>query len=137
EILTLDVKALEYRPRQKAKFPSLDAAKNIEKLDERLRTLVYAKDRAGEYLWRTLSETLIYAANRIPEIADNILEVDNAMKWGFAHELGVFETWDAIGVEKSVNRLREESRQVPASVEQMLAAGHKSFYKSEQGTRSY
>jgi 3-hydroxyacyl-CoA dehydrogenase len=137
EILTLDTATLEYRPKQKAKFASLDAAKNIEKLDERLRALVYAKDRAGEFLWRTISETLIYSANRIPEIADNIVEVDNAMKWGFAHELGVFETWDAIGVEKSLSRMREEGRAIPANVEQMLAAGHKSFYRSEQGTRYY
>ncbi|HZN11534.1 MAG TPA: 3-hydroxyacyl-CoA dehydrogenase family protein, partial [Blastocatellia bacterium] len=110
EILTLDLETLEYRPRQKPKFASLDAAKGIEDLGERLRTLVYAKDRAGEYLWRTISETLVYAADRIPEIAESIVEVDNAMKWGFAHELGVFETWDAIGVEKSVARLREEGR---------------------------
>jgi len=137
EILTLDTQTLEYRPRQKAKFASLDAAKNIERLDERLRALVYAKDRAGEYLWRTLSETLIYTANRIPEIADNIVEIDNAMKWGFAHELGIFETWDAIGVEKSVSRLREEGRQISVGIERMLAAGHTSFYKSEKGTRYY
>jgi 3-hydroxyacyl-CoA dehydrogenase len=137
EILTLDLGTLEYRPRQKPMFASLEAAKNIERLDERLRALVYAKDRAGEFLWRTLSETLIYAANRVPEIADNIVEVDNAMKWGFAHELGVFETWDVIGVEKSVARLREEGRPVPANVERMLEAGHQSFYKSEKGTRYF
>jgi len=137
EILTLDTSTLEYRPKQKAKFASLDAAKNIEKLDERLRALVNAKDRAGDFLWRTISEALIYTANRIPEIADNIVEIDNAMKWGFAHELGVFETWDAIGVKKSVERMREEGRQIPANVERMLAAGHQSFYKSEQGTRYY
>ena len=102
EILTLDLSSLEYRPRMKPKFASVEAARNIEDLGERLSSLVYAKDRAGEFLWRTISETLIYAANRIPEIADSIVEIDNAMKWGFAHELGVFETWDAIGVEKSV-----------------------------------
>ena len=84
-----------------------------------------------------MSETFIYAANRIPEIADSIVEIDNAMKWGFAHELGVFETWDAIGVEKSVARMREEGRAVPANVEKMLAAGRTSFYKSENGARSY
>jgi 3-hydroxyacyl-CoA dehydrogenase len=137
EILTLDPQQLEYRPRQKARFASLDAAKGIDQLEQRLRALIYAPDRAGEFLWRTTSETLIYAANRIPEIADNIVEVDNAMKWGFAHELGVFEMWDAIGVEKSVKRLREEGRQIPDNVARMLAAGHTSFYKSERGTRSY
>ena len=137
EILTLDLNTFEYRPRMKPKFASLEAARNIDDLTERLRTLVYAKDRAGEYLWRTVSDTLIYAANRIPEIADSIVEVDNAMKWGFAHELGVFETWDALGVEKSVSRMREEGRQVPQNVEKMLAQGATSFYKNENGVRHY
>jgi 3-hydroxyacyl-CoA dehydrogenase len=136
-IQTLDLNTLEYRERQKPKFASLDAAKQIENLPDRLKTLVYAKDRAGEFLWRTTSETLIYSARRIPEIADDIVEVDNAMKWGFAHELGVFETWDAIGVEESVARMREEGQAIPANVEKMLAAGHKSFYKVDDGVRFY
>ena len=136
-IQTLDLNTFEYRERQKPKFASLDAAKQIEQLEERLRTLVYAKDRAGEFLWRTVSESLIYAANRIPEIADDIVEVDHAMKWGFAHELGVFETWDAIGVETSVARLKEEGRRIPANVEKMLAGGAKSFYRTEDSVRHY
>jgi 3-hydroxyacyl-CoA dehydrogenase len=137
DIQTLDLNTFEYRERQKPKFASLDAAKQVDKLPDRLKTLVYAKDRAGEFLWRTTSESLIYSANRIPEIADNIVEVDNAMKWGFAHELGVFETWDAIGVEESVARMREEGRAIPGNVAKMLAAGHKSFYKIEDGARYY
>lgn len=137
EILTLDLATFEYRPRQKPKFASVEAAKNIESLPERLRALVYADDRAGQFLWRTISEALIYAANRIPEIADTVVEVDNAMKWGFAHELGAFETWDAIGVEKSVEKMRSEGRAVPANVESMLASGAKSFYRSENGLRQY
>lgn len=137
DILTLDTTSFEYRPQQKAKFASLDAAKQNENLSERLASLVYAADKAGEFLWRTMSETGIYAANRIPEIADNIVEIDNAMKWGFAHEMGVFEKWDAIGVEKSVARMREEGRAIPANVEKMLAAGAKSFYKSENGQKQY
>lgn len=137
DIQTLDLNTFEYRERQKSKFASLDAAKQIDKLPDRLKTLVYAKDRAGEFLWRTTSESLIYSANRIPEIADNIVEVDNAMKWGFAHELGVFETWDAIGVEESVARMREEGRTIPGNVAKMLAAGHKSFYKVDDGARYY
>ncbi|MEP7271123.1 MAG: 3-hydroxyacyl-CoA dehydrogenase NAD-binding domain-containing protein [Acidobacteriota bacterium] len=137
EILTLDLTALEYRPRQKPKFASVDAVKNIDNLEERLRALVYAKDRAGDFLWRTMSESLVYAANRIPEISDSIVEIDNALKWGFAHELGVFETWDVIGLEKSVARLREEGRAVPANVEKMISAGVTTFYKTENGKRHY
>jgi 3-hydroxyacyl-CoA dehydrogenase len=137
EILTLDTGTFEYRERQKPRFASLEAAKQMDKLEDRLKSLIYAKDRAGEFLWRTSSETMIYAANRIPEIADNIVEIDNAMKWGFAHELGVFETWDAIGVEQSVARMREEGRAIPANVEKMLGAGAKSFYKTENGARHF
>ncbi len=137
DIVTLDTTTFEYRPQQKTQFASLGAAKQIESLPERLRSLVYAEDKAGEFLWRTMSEAACYAANRIPEIADNIVEIDNAMKWGFAHEMGPFEKWDAIGVEKSVARLKEEGRAIPANVEKMLAAGAKSFYKTENGERQY
>lgn len=137
DIVTLNTTTFEYRPQQKAQFASLGAAKQIESLPERLRALVYAEDKAGEFLWRTMSEAGSYAANRIPEIADNIVEIDNAMKWGFAHEMGPFEKWDAIGVEKSVARLKEEGRPVPANVEKMLATGSKSFYKMENGQRQY
>ncbi|MGH9936692.1 MAG: enoyl-CoA hydratase-related protein, partial [Blastocatellia bacterium] len=137
DIQTLDLATFEYRERQKPKFASLETAKNMDKLEDRLKALIYAKDRAGEFLWRTTSEAMIYAANRIPEIADDIVEVDNAMKWGFAHELGVFETWDVIGVEQSVARMREEERAIPANVEKMLGAGATSFYKTENGARLY
>ncbi|MEJ7711376.1 MAG: 3-hydroxyacyl-CoA dehydrogenase family protein [Pyrinomonadaceae bacterium] len=116
EIWTLDVASLEYRPAEKVKLPALDAAKNIETTPERLKALVWGKDRAGAFLWKTLSRTLLYAANRIPEIADSVVEVDRAMRWGFNWELGVFETWDAIGVERSIARLREEGASVPANV---------------------
>jgi 3-hydroxyacyl-CoA dehydrogenase len=137
DILTLDFNTFEYREKQRAKFASLDAAKGMDKLEDRLKALVYAKDRAGEFLWETVSAVMVYAANRIPEIADNVVEIDNAMKWGFAQELGIFEKWDAIGVEKSVAKMREEGRAIPANVEQMLAAGHKNFYKIENGVRRY
>ena len=78
-----------------------------------------------------------YTAELIPEIADNIVEIDNAMRWGFAREVGIFDAWDAIGVEKSVNKMKEENRKVPAWVEQMLAAGRKSFYEIKNGEMTY
>ncbi|MFN7928510.1 MAG: enoyl-CoA hydratase/isomerase family protein [Blastocatellia bacterium] len=135
--MTLDFATLEYRPQQKANFPSVGAAKQIEDLGARLKTLTYAKDRAGEYIWHTFADAAIYAANRIPEIADNIVEIDNAMRWGFAHEMGIFEKWDAIGVEKSVAKMREEGRAIPTNVEAMLAAGNTSFYKVENGVKQF
>src|SRR3989440_7974235 len=129
EIWTLDVASLEYRPSQKVKLPALDMAKNIEATPERIRTLVWSKDRTGAFLWKTMTRTMRYAANRIPEIADTVLEIDRAMRWGFNWELGVFETWDSIGVEKSVARMNEEGQPIPANVQRLLDAGAKSFYK--------
>jgi 3-hydroxyacyl-CoA dehydrogenase len=137
EIWTLDTASLEYKPAQKVRLPALDMAKNIEATPERIKTLVWGKDRVGAFLWKTMSRTFRYAANRIPEIADTVVEVDRAMKWGFNWELGVFETWDATGVEKVVARMKEEGQTVPANVEQMLDAGATSFYKTEHGQKSY
>jgi 3-hydroxyacyl-CoA dehydrogenase len=137
EIWTLDHASLEYRPAQKVKLPALDMAKNIEETQARIKTLVWGKDRVGAFLWKTMSRTFRYAINRIPEIADTVVEVDRAMKWGFNWELGVFETWDAIGVEKSVARMREEGHSVPDKVEKMLDAGATSFYKNENGQKFY
>lgn len=137
EIWTLDTTTLDYRPSEKVKLPSLEAAKNVDDAAERIKLLTWGKDRAGAFLWKTLSTTLNYAAKRIPEIADNVVEVDRAMRWGFGWELGPFEVWDAIGVEKSVSRMKEEGVSVPENVEQMIAAGATSFYKKENGQQSY
>lgn len=137
DIWTLDVASLEYRPQQKAKLPALDAAKNIEDTRARVKSLVWGKERAGAFLWKTMSRVFAYAANRIPEIADTVVEVDRAMKWGFGWELGVFEAWDAVGVEKSVERMKEEGRAVPSNVQRMLDAGATSFYKTEGGREFY
>src|SRR6476659_3783734 len=137
EIWTLDTATLDYRPSEKVKLPTLDMAKNIEDLPERIKTLTWGKDRVGAFLWKTLSKTLTYAAKRIPEIADNVVDVDRAMRWGFGWELGPFEVWDVIGVEKSVSRMKEEGMSVPANVEQMIASGATSFYKKESGQHFY
>ncbi|HZY31105.1 MAG TPA: 3-hydroxyacyl-CoA dehydrogenase family protein, partial [Candidatus Methylomirabilis sp.] len=96
DILALDYKTMEYRPQRKVSFPSLDATQGIEEHSERLRTLVYADDRAGRFVWQALRDTMLYAAERVPEIADDIVSVDRAMRWGFGWELGPFEIWDAL-----------------------------------------
>lgn len=136
-ILELDLNTFEYKPQDKTKFPSLDSAKQIEDLPKRIKTLVWGEDRVGQFLWKTSSRISRYAANRIPEIADTIVEIDNALKWGFGWEIGVFEAWDAIGVRESVERMREEGQTIPANVEKMLASGAETFYKNENGDRSY
>jgi 3-hydroxyacyl-CoA dehydrogenase len=137
EIWTLDTATLDYRAAQKVKLPSLDVAKNIEDTRERLKTVVWSKDRVGAFLWKTISRTLSYTAERIPEIADTVVEVDRAMRWGFNWELGPFEVWVAIGVEKSIAKLKEEGHAVPANVQAMLDSGAKTFYKQENGQSFY
>jgi len=131
EILDLDLETFEYKPQAKTKFPSLEAAKGIDGLSKRIKTLVWGNDRVGEFLWKTSSRLSRYAANRIPEIADTIVEIDNALKWGFGWEIGVFEAWDAIGVRESLERMKKEGQAVPVSVQKMLDSGAESFYKSE------
>ncbi|MBP9664903.1 MAG: 3-hydroxyacyl-CoA dehydrogenase/enoyl-CoA hydratase family protein [Pyrinomonadaceae bacterium] len=137
QILELDLSTFEYKPQEKSKFPSLDAAKQIDDLPKRVKQLVWGDDRVGEFLWKTVSRTCRYAANRIPEIADTIVEIDNAIKWGFGWEIGVFESWDAIGVAESVERMRAEGQPIPTTIEKMLASGATSFYKRENGEASF
>src|SRR5689334_10567243 len=137
EIWAIDIQTLDYKPAQKVKLPSLEMAKNIDDTRERLKALTWSKDRVGAFLWKTLARTLCYTAERIPEIADTIVEVDRAMRWGFNWELGPFEVWDAIGLEKSVAKLKEERRAVPVNVQKLLDNGAKTFYKQENGQRYY
>lgn len=137
EILTLDYKTLEYRSRKKGTFPSLETAKGIDDLHERMRLLVNSKDRAGSFIWKTLSATLLYAANRVPEISDDIVNIDNAMKLGFNWELGPFEMWDVIGVESSVERMKSEGKLIPPLVEKLFSSGKKSFYERRDGKRYF
>ncbi len=138
KILTLDLQALDYREQQRASFPSVEMYRNTDDVKERIANLVYSKDRAGQYLWKVLSETLIYTANRVPEITDDIRNVDKAMKWGFGWELGPFEYWDTLGFEKSVTKMKEEGKQIPGWVEEMLNSGMTSFYHvDESGNEHY
>jgi 3-hydroxyacyl-CoA dehydrogenase len=137
EYQVLDYKTLEYKPAQKVSAPSIEAAKQLATPAERIRALIYNDDRVGQFLWKTTSQNLIYAANRIPEIADDIVNLDNAVKWGFNFELGTFELWDAISVEKSVARMREEDLAIPAIAEKLLASGKKSFYEKRDGRQYY
>lgn len=133
EILVLDYKTMEYRQQRPVAFPSLDMTQGIEEPVERLRTLTYADDRAGRYVWQLLRETLLYAADRIPEVADDIISVDQAMKWGFGWELGPFELWDALGVKMASARMVQEGRALPPLVTALLQSGTDSFYRREAG----
>lgn len=136
-ILELDLNTFEYKPQVKTKFASIDAGKQIEDIPTRVKKLVWGEDKVGEFLWKTTSRISRYAANRIPEIADTVVEIDNAIKWGFGWEIGVFEAWDAIGVRESVERMKADGDKIPESVQKMLDAGAETFYKYENGTKSY
>jgi 3-hydroxyacyl-CoA dehydrogenase len=137
EYWVLDYEQMEYRPSQKVRFPSIDAAKQIEDTAERIRTLIYGKDRVGEFLWKTMSQNLIYAANRVPEIADDIVTIDNAVRWGFNHEFGPFELWDVIGVERSVEKMKQDGLAIPPLVQRLLESGKTSFYERREGRTWY
>src|SRR6058998_2369783 len=122
EILTLDVHTMEYRARQKARFASLETGKTIDDTSERLRALVgpvlegQKGDKAQQFLWSALSETCLYAARRVPEISDNIVDVDRAMRWGFGWELGPFEMVDALGLNAFAAQIQKEGRPLPALI---------------------
>lgn len=131
EILALDPQTGEYRPRKKLKASSLEMAKRAKSKSEQLQALVYADDVAGRLAWHITKKVLLYSAARIPEIADDIVSVDRAMRWGFNWDLGPFQVWDAIGVEKSVTRMREEGETIPPLVEELLAKGGTSFYQRQ------
>src|ERR1700722_13308515 len=136
EIHAIDLKTLEYHPAAKVRFPSADAARNIEDLAERLRVLVKGTDRVGTFLWKLYSDLFLYSAGMVPLISDRIVEIDRAMRWGYANKLGPFELWDALGFEDVCRRLEADKREIPANIENMRRAGAKSLYTSAdtQGT---
>ena len=143
DILTLDWHTMEYRERQKPRFASLEAGKLLEDTRERLRALVapaianQSADNASKFLWNTLGETCLYAARRVPEIADRIVDVDRAMRWGFGWELGPFEIWDALGVEATARALEAQGKVLPPIVAELLSSGLKSFYQAHNGQLTY
>ena len=133
----INPKTLEYEDWQKVDLPCLAEAKKAKSLPEKIRTIVYGDDKGARFAWKAVASGLIYAANRIPEISDTIVEIDNAMKWGYNFEMGPFETWDAIGVKESVAKMESDGMTVPEKVKDMLAAGIDAFYKTEDGKVSF
>lgn len=137
DILALDYTSMEYRPRQKAKFPSLEATKNADGVGERIKVLLQGEDKAADFAWKCLKPLLLYSAAKVEEIADDIVAVDRAMRWGFNWDLGPFEQWDSIGVGAVAERLEKEGEKVPPLVQEMLDKGFESFYKKENGRMYY
>ncbi|RSK30114.1 3-hydroxyacyl-CoA dehydrogenase/enoyl-CoA hydratase family protein [Hymenobacter metallilatus] len=138
EIQALDLNTLEYKPSQKVKFATLEATKPIEKLADRFKVLAAGKDKAGDFYRKTFAGLFAYVSNRIPEITDSLYKIDDALRAGFGWDLGPFETWDALGVQKALELAKAEGKTVAPWVEEMVAAGHTAFYKvSEAGVKQF
>ncbi|MBM7652003.1 3-hydroxyacyl-CoA dehydrogenase/enoyl-CoA hydratase family protein [Neobacillus cucumis] len=137
DILELDPNTLEYGPRKKLATPAVELVSQEKGTANKLKALVYANDKAGQFLWKTFTESFIYSAQLLGTIADDIVAIDRAMKWGFGWELGPFEAWDAIGLETSVQKLKSLGVEVPTWVTEMLEKGYSSFYLEENGEQFY
>lgn len=137
EILTLDLKTFEYKPKAKSKFATLETTKAIDNLKERFKVLFAGKDKAGEFYRDSFCGLFQYVSNRIPEISNELYKIDDAVCAGFGWEIGPFETWDAVGVEQTVKNMESVGYKPKQWVYEMLAAGNKTFYKVEAGQRKY
>jgi 3-hydroxyacyl-CoA dehydrogenase len=137
ETLVLDYQKLDYRPQEKVNLPSVEMGKNIDDTKERIKTLVMSPDRGGQFAWKIMKKTLLYSAEKIPEVSDDIINIDLAMKWGYNWELGPFEIWDAIGLKSSLKRIEKEGDQIPPLVERLLSKEYSSFYERKDGHVSY
>jgi len=133
----LNLETLEYEDLTRPSFPCLDEARKKATLKEKIICVLTGEDKGAKFAWKMAANSFQYAANRIPEISDTIIEIDNSMKWGYNFEMGPFEVWDTYGVEAAVTRMKAENLDVPANVAAMLAAGNNTFYKLENGVKKF
>jgi 3-hydroxyacyl-CoA dehydrogenase len=133
----IDPKTAEYRDQAGEKFEALGLIAFEPDPGKRIKALLKSGGRAGEFAWKVFAGTSVYAAERIPEIADTVVEIDNAMRWGFNFDLGPFEAWDAVGLKESIARMKLEGIKVPKKIDDMLKAKKTSFYKNVKGKVSY
>ena len=136
-ILALDLNTLEYKPAQKVMIPVVGIAKKVEIMDRRLKEMISSDEKSGHFVRDLLTGVMVYAANRVPEISDNIYSIDNAMKSGYAWSYGPFEYWDMVGIQEVVDMAGSLGENVPDWIRDMLAKGITSFYKSEAGKKKY
>ena len=136
-ILSINLENGEYGPMKKVRFDGYRLAKDHQNTSERIKALYYSDDKAGKYFMEITSDSLIYSANRIPEISDDLVNIDNAMKWGYGWELGPFETWDSIGVRTSIEKMKAIGKDIPSWVEDMLKMGRENFYSLKNGVCYY
>ena len=137
EIKVLDLDSRAYRSQKKVRFDSIGVARNIEEPGPRLKAMISGDDTAAQLAWKALSHSLCYSARLIPEISDDVVQIDRAMRWGYNWDLGPFEAWDAVGVAESVERMQKDGLEVPANVLQMLQSGQSTFYGGTASSRTY
>ncbi len=136
-ILFLDYNTLQYQPVKNPVFTSIELARNIEDVGKRLRRICSGSDRVSNFIWKVISEVILYAASRIPEIADNITDIDRAIRWGFGWKLGPFEILDSLNVKDFVERIKSEGRRIPPIIEKIAEKNYESIYKLERGKRYF
>jgi 3-hydroxyacyl-CoA dehydrogenase len=136
EYWPLNLDTFEYEPPKNPTFASVQKYEQVKDTGERIRLLIQEPDRAGRFLWHLFAFDLAYASNRIPEITDTILDLDNAVKWGFNRELGPFEIWDALGVAETIPQFDAAGYPVAGWVKEMAAAGYKTFYQRGLGNQT-
>lgn len=137
QILSLNLQTLEYGPKQKARFATLETTKTIDNLKERIPVLFAGKDEAGEFYRKMFLGLFQYVSNRIPEITDALYKIDDALRAGFGYQLGPYETWDVLGVAKVVSMMEEAGKAPAAWIKTMLENGHESFYRTNDGKREF
>ncbi len=137
QILVMDYLSGSYRPKEKVRIDSIKIAKNTDDPTSRIRNFVQAEDRAGEFAWEVMADTLIYAGMRLGEIAGDIVQIDNAMKWGYNWTMGPFESWDAIGFVETCKRMQAAGKTLPTIAQSILDAGAESFYQTIAGRKHY
>jgi 3-hydroxyacyl-CoA dehydrogenase len=136
-VLALNLETLEYEASQKSDLPSLKMSKQIDQLPKRIQAFFAAEDKGGELIRRSLLGLFAYASNRIPEITDHLYSIDDAMRAGYAWEMGPFEYWDTVGIQQGIDLAEAQGEKIADWVKEMLAAGYTSFYKREGGVRKY
>ena len=137
QILSLDLNTLEYKPKERVKFPTLEMAKPIDDLKQRTKMLLMGMDKAGEFYRKIFGGLFAYVSNRLPEITDDLYKIDDALKAGFGWELGPFETWDILGLDQGLKLIADNNKEVAAWITEMKDAGFTSFYKIEKGAKLY
>src|SRR5690606_18745229 len=137
EILTLDLNTLQYHPKKKSKFPTIDLAKPIDDLKQRLKVLYNGQDKAGEFYRKFHHLLFAYVSHRLPEIADELYKIDDGLKAGFGWEIGAFETWQALGIKQVLDNMDAEDINVADWVKDMIKSGHEHFYLIENGQKKF